>query len=377
MITRMTRDSRISERRTPFPDYIYRVDWPVDEVDLTKDLAPAIYRRIAESLLTHLLLPPPILPKAGGWRPKMSAIEKSPEQQSAFADKRDAFTKNQKDAHQNAKDLIALRLAIRLALREEDGEHRTFGGKYENLFHDFRLIKGFSRLLWLLDNNSMPRAFLGSNQKINSVQLQHWIASYFVFDLLDRMRSPAIAEHNVPINEGTAQHAVLLKQDQLGLETNYSSLSKICQTYRSVGHLMVALVGTWRREVGVEDRDLARVLSEKSRGYLTRLIASDLRRALSVSSRLQEDFSSIRIKQRGDVLVRALYQVRLPNKLVVDKALGVREALAEDEITLLKGIAADAARPLQEREWPRQKVTSSSAKWMREKLMSTIGILTL
>jgi hypothetical protein len=140
---------------------------------------------------------------------------------------------------------------------------------------------------------------------------------------------------------------------------------------------MVAIVGIWRREVGVEDRDLARVLSEKSRGYLTRLIANDLRRALSVSSRLQEDFSSIRIKRRGHPLVAAHHQVRLPDKLVVDKALGVREALAEDEITLLKGIAADAARPLQEREWPRQKVTSSSAKWMREKLMSTIGSQTL
>jgi hypothetical protein len=352
-------------RNRPFPDWIYRVD----RFDFSERTPPAKCRRIAGDLLSHVIVPPPVLPKPGGGGVKASRGKSN----SSAAGKLETLKESQRLAYERRKDYVAVRQAVRLARLEQTGKSWLIGEEYDELLKHFRVLKGFSRVLGLHGRDPICRAFLSPYQTIEPAQLQDLLASYFSFELLDRMMGPNQTQHRMPVNAATAQHVVLLKQDQLGLgKLNSIPLFNMCKRCESVAHLLVGIVGTWSRKLAVED-NLARTLETTNMGHLRELLAVHLDAVLSASLRMQEDFCSFPINRRGDVLVPAEYQVRLPDTLVVDRSLAVRGALAKDEIILLKGLVKDAALPKSDQKWSREKINSFNAKRMREEIMQEMG----
>lgn len=358
----------------PWPDWQYRVEWPNDEGDLTKRVSQEAKKAIAERLFGYLLFPPPVRRGPGG----RSALAKTMKGASAADIKQVQFESKQQEAFEKLQDYVALQQAFQLSKLEQDeyGTYRHFDRpEYQDAFHQFRLTKGFSRILRLASTIHRDIDPSDSSWKVDRAAISDMVAVYFTYDLLERMNEAAKKVKKPLQSEGVAQHVILLRQHDLGITLNYSEFDKTCIAYRSVAHLLVAVMRALQAALGVDERNLDAELGKRSVAQWSSLIAKSLPQTLALSERLRAQFGAMRIPRRATPPFQVDTQLQLPENLELPQRGPSSRGLTSEEQKLLDAIATvrkrEARKPLSEKSLflNPHKITSSVSKSYLSDLM--------
>jgi hypothetical protein len=310
--------------------WLGEIAWPNDARNFKRNVASAKRVEIAKRLLAYLMFPPPALARPGG---RVSVQGSAAEESSATERKKANLEKGRQRTHDQLQTYLAFELAHELAAYETASDHRRKDlQKYNEVYLDFRVISGFSRIL-TAGGNHVGRPTIQSGVWM---QMMGAFCVFALFARLGELRSRFLSER-------ICQKVVLLRQKELGLRISHATLSKACIRYRSVAHLLVGLFGAMSmcgKRHG-DDWIKTNLKNPPTLDLLTSMLGEHLREGVVRSHHLEMMFCRNKIKKRGGPLVRREYQVKLPKDLQVGRLKGSATLLCREELDLVAAMHAE------------------------------------
>lgn len=336
-------------------------------MDFTVRVTPEERLEISRRLFAYLLFPPPTLARPGGRSSakakEVSAIEgASALENSAKEIKRGKLSASEDDRYEQLQTFIALELARRLKSLEDAGLHRQAdASEYTAAAHDFRIIGGFGRLLGSAGRMLAPPGIAIATWK-------EWWAAYRVYDLVARLKDSGLAH-----SETMARLVVLLRQDKLGISISHAKLSQVCKHYRSIAHLLVAILDAQSDRANKQFRVPRKWFhTSPSLTELTAKVAERLDEVLLQAVNLGRLYSAGHISRRGGPIIRPVYQLRLPDDLKLNPVQWKARPLNDEELRTIEAVVWERKEKRGARKGERLEifqVTSKSCKKEREALL--------